>query len=943
MLGSMNLPTKFKQVIQDISGSAAALVDPSLFGNSNDLTSITKSQIAMEARCFNETPVDSRKCTAVITKILYLLCQGEDFSPAEKSELFFLSTRLFQSSSPHLRRMVHLLIKTLQPSQEEAFVVTSILTKDIASQHDGFRANALRTIVRIVDGSTASQLERFIKSAIVDKNPFVASTALLCGVMMAKSSPEYVRRWVNEVSECVSSKYPMVQFHALALLYELKKNDRLALHRIIATLTAKITKSPIAECLLIRYATKLLAQPGDSPLDVSLLEFLETSLGHRSEIVSFEAAKAYVNLALYSPKFSRPDRSATFDITRAITALQILLTNLKPVIRFAAIRILYKIAQTRPDLVTKCNVDIEPLIGDSSRAVAVLALITLLKSGVDQQPDALLKQITAVMIDISEPHRIEIVTALKSLCVQHPEKAKPIVTFLASQLRDEGGVQSKTHTVEVLCWLSKELPDLHESVLLHLCDFIEDCEYHTLCCHILAFLAVEVPQTQYPSKYLRFIYNRCILESATVRGAAIDCLARIAKSTEEVRGDVITVLNSGLLLDIEDEIRDRSRLALRVLKKDAGAVDDQASETTATGSQEESVDDILEEVTLEKAELPFSVDALIDRLTTGLVRNKLTEALDLDALPDENQYAQTKAKEKEEKAKTEVATLKVAKGLTDPEPPVSLESLSTPSYHRAIKALAPPGEDLGGVHHTCAPVPLTESEAEYVVQAVKHFWDNTQYVSLEVFVRNTLEHQALKNVDIRLGFPEQGSYEVVRQTQIPSLKFGEEQPIYVLLRRKNSLTDFTPCSIISQLSYSVIEDDDEAFAYDDVYEMEPIVIGNGDYISPCRVPVAECGRYWNTVGGDEEVLVRMQFGQIKSGAAGAVEKLTATLNMHKNELKSDNTTRVFFTGRLVGHQDLIMVQAAIAETTTHGVLGKVQIRCAQQAISKAVADCLRGV
>ena len=37
----------------------------------------------------------------------------------------------------------------------------------------------------------------------------------------------------------------MVQFHALALLYELKKNDRLALHKVVTTLSKNSLKNPM--------------------------------------------------------------------------------------------------------------------------------------------------------------------------------------------------------------------------------------------------------------------------------------------------------------------------------------------------------------------------------------------------------------------------------------------------------------------------------------------------------------------------------------------------------------------------------------------------------------------------------------------------------------------------------------------------------------------------
>ena len=42
-----------------------------------------------------------------------------------------------------------------------------------------------------------------------------------------------------------------MQFHALALLYELKKGDRLALHKVVTSMARNSLKSPMAECLLV--------------------------------------------------------------------------------------------------------------------------------------------------------------------------------------------------------------------------------------------------------------------------------------------------------------------------------------------------------------------------------------------------------------------------------------------------------------------------------------------------------------------------------------------------------------------------------------------------------------------------------------------------------------------------------------------------------------------
>ena len=47
-------------------------------------------------RLFNETPVNPRKCIAVLTKILYLINQGEVLGTSEATECFFAITKLFQ-------------------------------------------------------------------------------------------------------------------------------------------------------------------------------------------------------------------------------------------------------------------------------------------------------------------------------------------------------------------------------------------------------------------------------------------------------------------------------------------------------------------------------------------------------------------------------------------------------------------------------------------------------------------------------------------------------------------------------------------------------------------------------------------------------------------------------------------------------------------------------
>lgn len=71
----------------------------------------------------------------------------------------------------------------------------------------------------------------------------------------------------------------------------------------------------------------------------------------------------------------------------------------------------------------------------------------------------------------------------------------------------------------------EENPESKEAGLAHLCEFIEDCEHTVLATKILHLLGKEGPRTPSPSKYIRFIFNRVVLENEAVRaGEFSSCL-----------------------------------------------------------------------------------------------------------------------------------------------------------------------------------------------------------------------------------------------------------------------------------------------------------------------------------------------------------------------------------------------------------------------------------
>lgn len=64
--------------------------------------------------------------------------------------------------------------------------MTSSLMKDMNSKVDVYRANSIRVLCSITDSSLLSQIERFLKQAVVDKSPIVASAALVSGLRLMK-------------------------------------------------------------------------------------------------------------------------------------------------------------------------------------------------------------------------------------------------------------------------------------------------------------------------------------------------------------------------------------------------------------------------------------------------------------------------------------------------------------------------------------------------------------------------------------------------------------------------------------------------------------------------------------------------------------------------------------------------------------------------------------
>ncbi|XP_022746877.1 coatomer subunit gamma [Durio zibethinus] len=800
---------------------------------------IEKGAVLQEARVFNDPQLDPRRCSQVITKLLYLLNQGETFTKIEATEVFFAVTKLFQSRDIGLRRMVYVMIKELSPSADEVIIVTSSLMKDMTSKTDMYRANAIRVLCRITDGTLLTQIERYLKQAIVDKNPVVASAALVSGIHLLQTNPEIVKRWSNEVQEAVQSRAALVQFHALALLHQIRQNDRLAVNKLVSSLSKGSVRSPLAQCLLIRYTSQVIresannTQTGDRPF----YDFLEGCLRHKAEMVIFEAARAITELNGVTSR----------ELTPAITVLQLFLSSSKPVLRFAAVRTLNKVAMTHPVAVTNCNIDMESLISDQNRSIATLAITTLLKTGNESSVDRLMKQITNFMSDIADEFKIVVVEAIRSLCLKFPLKHRTLMNFLSNILREEGGFEYKKAIVDSIVILIRNIPEAKESGLLHLCEFIEDCEFTYLSTQILHFLGIEGPKTSDPSKYIRYIYNRVHLENATVRAGAVSTLAKFGAMVCELKPRIFVLLRR-CLFDNDDEVRDRATLYLNALGGDGAVV--------------ETGEDV-------KEFLFGSLDIPLVNLENSLKNYEPSEeSFDINSVPKEVKTQPLVEKKAPGKKPTGL-------GAPPTGPPSTFDA-----YEKLLSSI-PEFANFGKLFKSSAPVELTEAETEYAVNVVKHIFDG--HVVFQYNCTNTIPEQLLENVTVIVDASEAEEFAEVASKPLRSLPYDSPGQTFVAFEKPEGVPAVGKFSnmlrfVVKEVDPSTGEAEDDGV--EDEYQLEELEVVAADYM--LKVGVSNFRNAWESMGQDFERVDEYGLGP-RDSLAEAVNTVINLLGMQPCE------------------------------------------------------------
>ncbi|CEQ42581.1 SPOSA6832_04398 [Sporobolomyces salmonicolor] len=932
-----------------------------------------KTTVIQEARVFNETPISPRKCRILLTKIVYLLYAGETFGTQEATTLFFGVTKLFQHKDSALRQMVYLVIKELSGIAEDVIMVTSSIMKDMQPNLEViYRPNAIRALCRIIDGSMIVGVERFFKAAIVDRNTSISSAALVSAYHLHPIARDVIKRWANEAAEAVQNKgasmaygshagyqamqssSSIVQYHALGLLYLIRQGDRMAVTKMIQQLSGAkgsggILRSPFAICMLIRFAAKVMEE--DLNVQRAMYELIEGYLKHKSDMVNYEAARAICEMKNVGAN----------ELYRPIAVLQLFLSSPKAALKFAAIRTLAKLAQTHPNAVQTCNLDMEKLINDDNRSVATFAITTLLKTGNEASVDRLMKQISQFMGEISDEFKVIVVNAIRALCLKFPAKQSVMLNFLSGVLRDEGGYDFKRAVVEAIFDMIKFIGDSKEAgmspllicsdVLSHvfmptalaqLCEFIEDCEFTKLSVRILHLLGVEGPKTPQPSKYIRYIYNRVVLENAIVRAAAVSSLAKFGVNVADAGvKKSIQVLLTRCLDDVDDEVRDRAAFNLKLLNdepladafvRDASTFSLDALESrlasyvadqegASTPFDFASVPKVSKEQVLDTARRAFSTFASRAPVDTDLARNAGTRADAINA----------------------VAIASDATGIAaDAGSPAPSASEQQSAYAKQLAEVPELAEYGPVLKSSLKPVELTERETEYVVSCVKHVF--AEHVVFQFNVRNTVDAVHLEQVSVIMSPSEEGELEEDFIIPVPSLGPNSSGIVYVSFTRANPVA-FATGSFTNTLKFVSKEVDPESGepeeeGYDDEYQIEELDLGAGDYIVPSYAAFATEWDRLRSGATAQETFALTALDSLKTACDSLLDILGMEALGGTEAPTSASVHTLNMSGLVCGGAGKVLARARMTYQTGKGVVLELTVRAEQESAAQLVISAI---
>jgi len=749
---------------------------------------VDKDSVLQDTKYF-DTP-DRGKWMQLFADLAILEQRGEleNLTNGEKNNLFFSVTKVFAKADAEVKTVALDLVDSPALRTPEAFILFSSVAKCLTTDSDIVCGRAIKWIFNNVDYHEVMNTNAFrqMEASLGSKDESSDYPASVIALALEKGcrDPRSMdgmksiigQKFRSSLNARLASRESYSQLPILRVLRYVTNDD--TLYKMMAS--NRMNLDPLANVQILRDVRRMYQTMPQKRNQ--LLAIVDSMLKNKSEMLQLEAAKVMLDLGEEQK------------LSSAIRVLQDFLASPKSCLKFAAAKQLSRLASRHPMLINSCSVDLEGLINDPNRSIACMAITALLQSGSEDSITRLLKQISSFLSELDDGRKkiiVESVAALK----KYKSKVNEILLFLANLLREEGGAALKEAVFKSMVEIMQDDPSCSELAMGHLSEFIEDCEHDNLSTNVLHFLGEHSSNVKNPSKYIRYIYNRVILESATVRAAAVSALSSIAHSTPNLKEPIKSLLETSVT-DSHSEVRIRAALGICSLNIPDSENDDEADK-----------------------ENDLDLDALEYSLTDYLKTSDRSEPftiLDIRRKPvvvkDTTMHDDIFEKEKPKK-----------------------EAKVVPAYkhmvvqYPALKAYGPL------IRSTEEESLVDDPDAEYIVTLTKHI--HKSQVVFQFDVENNTEDQRLSNIRIEMELSEGLDLEDFG-IELAKLEMGQTGSIFIVCSRADDCFDAFMDAVLHFHVQDAKDPDDEG--YDDEFELSvPVSLSTKDFIRPTSSAISE--------------------------------------------------------------------------------------------------------
>jgi coatomer subunit gamma len=241
---------------------------------------------------------------------------------------------------------------------------------------------------------------------------------------------------------------------------------------------------------------------------------------------------------------------------------------------------------------------------------------------------------------------------------------------------------------------------------------------------------------------------------------------------------------------------------------------------------------------------------------------------------------------------------------------------------------------LGRAFRSSIPVPLTESETEYVVNCTKHIFTN--HVVLQFSVQNTIDNQRLDNVTVLVDDSDSEIFSASGEIACGGVLYGETKHCFTILER-NTEVPLASNTFACELRFTVMTVDpmsgeEEGDTFEEEYPLENLEITTADFMAKVAVP--DFRKAWEATGNDKdnEVVEKFFLGMQPCDGTASIKPTTGPGKPHLLHLSG-----VF----VAGQQVLARAQIAMQGENSSTVILKIAVRSSDAIVSRMVADCIR--